>query len=87
MNMKKEIVLEIQNGENLYRFSMPEVAPLGEIYDVGFQILKAAVQLAANAVQQNEAQVMAQQAASQIVSPEVVSNCDSTCTSNIEGSL
>lgn len=60
MNIKKEIVLEIHKDSRIYRFTMPEDAPLGEVYDVGFQMLKQAVQLASNAIQQNESQVAAQ---------------------------
>ncbi len=82
MNMKKEIVLELQKGENVYRFSMPENAPLGEIYDVGFQILKSAAQLAQDAIQQAQNQLLPKQEITpEVVLPEevpVVSNCDTT---------
>ena len=87
MNMKKEIVLEIVKGENTYRFSMPETAPLGEIYDVGFQILKASVQLAQNAVSQNEAAVLAQQSVSRVAQESAPVNCDSISTCEAEGSI
>ena len=86
MQMKKEIVMELVKGENTYRFSMPEAAPLGEIYDVGFQILKSAIQLAANSVAQNEAQVLAQQLSAQVEQPlSPTSNCDSVCPSQEGG--
>lgn len=82
MQMKKEIVFEIVKGDNTYRYSMPETAPLGEIYDVGFQILKAAVQLQASSIQQNEASFLAQQVTPRAEESAVVNSCDSACSSD-----
>ncbi len=68
MHARKEIVLELVINQNLYRFSMPEGAPLGEIYDVGFQLLKKVVEYAGNAVVVAEKQAQANQTQ---MSPEV----------------
>jgi hypothetical protein len=70
MNVKKEIVLEFKSNDNLYRFSMPESAPIGEIYDVGFQILKKSLDLAASAVQNVQAQQQAVSPAVEVVQPQ-----------------
>ena len=70
MIVKKEVVLEFQTNDNIYRFSMPENAPIGEIYDVGFQILKKSLDLAASAVQNVQAQQQAVSPAVEVVQPQ-----------------
>ena len=66
MIVKSEVVLEFQKGDNIYRLSMSPNAPIGEIYDVGFQVIQKALELAQDAA--NKAQRPAQPE----VSPDVV---------------
>jgi len=73
MIVKNEIVLEFVKGDNCYRLSMNANAPIGEIYDVGFQIIKKALELAQDAAQKA---APAQQELSPIVEPVV--QADST---------
>lgn len=49
MNIKKELTFELTVGSNIYRLSIPEGAPLGELYDVTFQMQKLAGGYCANA--------------------------------------
>ncbi len=60
MKFKKEISLEVIKGDHTYKFSMPEDAPLGEVYDVCFQMLRAAAQLAVSTIDKVQAQAQAE---------------------------
>jgi hypothetical protein len=90
MIAKKEITLEFQTNDNLYRFSMPEGAPIGEIYDVGFQIIKKASDMAAAAVQDVARQLQPPVSPSEIgipldCIPVTNENLNSTSTSESGG--
>lgn len=36
--IKTQLKLEVKTGENVYQFSLPENAPLGEVHDALFQM-------------------------------------------------
>jgi len=70
MIVKQEVVLEFTKGDNIYKFSMNPNSPIGEIYDVGFQIIKKSLELATEAANNLQAQQQAVSPAVEVVQPQ-----------------
>lgn len=49
MNQRVMINIEVKKNENLYVFSMPMGANLGECYDAAFEVLKSVTDIASQA--------------------------------------
>jgi hypothetical protein len=74
MISRKEIVFEHTVNDRVYRFSMPDNAPLGEIYDAMFTSLKIVAEYAAQAVVSSQAQAMPQAPIDTCPQPEVITS-------------
>ncbi len=49
MNLRSEVVIEVEKGDNMYRFCMPGGANYGEAYDAAFEALGKIMELAKGA--------------------------------------
>lgn len=54
MEIKKDVIFEITKEERVYRFQIPEGAPLGDTYDVGWQFLEKILLLINDHVQNSK---------------------------------
>jgi len=56
MNLRSQIVIELEKNDRIYTFCMPFGAPYGESYDAAFEMLQKIVQMAKQAAEQAKLQ-------------------------------
>lgn len=55
LELKPTVNIVIERNGRVYNFSMPVGAPLGEAYDVSWEVVKAVLGLSKQAVEQEQA--------------------------------